>query len=68
MSIFAERLKYLLDEKGLTQKQFAEQFSFSKNQVHYWLKNKAEPDMASLVRICRYFNVSADYLLGLTDM
>jgi transcriptional regulator with XRE-family HTH domain len=39
----------------------------SKNQIHYWIKNKAEPDLETLKKIALYFNVTTDYLLGLEN-
>jgi len=65
MERFAKNLETLIKEKGMTQKGFAKNFGVSKNQVHYWIKGKAEPDLEMLTRIARYFEVSTDYLLDI---
>jgi len=63
--IFSQILSELLQEKGLMQKDLSVALNVSKNQVHYWIKAKAEPDLETLTRIALYFGVSTDYLLGL---
>ena len=68
MKIFQERLDELIKEKFGTQKTFAEQFGYSKNQIHYWIKGKAEPDFETLTNLCRQLNTDPNYLLGFTDI
>jgi len=67
MEYFSNILSSLLAEKALTQQELCKKLNFSKNQMHYWVKNKAEPDLESLVKLARYFDVTVDYLLGLED-
>ena len=67
MKAFGERLKELRQAKGLTQRQLADVLSVSGNAVHAWECDKQEPSLAMLVRLCEYFDVSADYLLGRAD-
>ena len=67
MEIFSQRLKSLINETGLTQKDFAKKYCFGVKQLNFWINNKAEPDMQSIVKFCSIFNVSADYLLGIKD-
>lgn len=67
MDIFVLRLCQLIEESGLTQKEIYEKLNLSKNQLHYWKKGKAEPDLEQLKLLCNFFDVTADYLLGLED-
>lgn len=67
MNKFYIRFSELLKDYNFTQKEFALRYHFSKNQVHYWVKNKAQPDFDTFIILCNIFNVSADYLLGRTD-
>ena len=67
MKYFSEMLENLLKENELTQKELYINLGISKNQLHYWIKNKAEPDLEMLMKIAVYFDVSTDYLLGLED-
>lgn len=64
---FGEKLKELRIEKGLTQKQLAEQINSAQSAIYYWESNKQEPTISALKKLCIFFNVSADYLLGLED-
>ncbi len=67
MKEFAEKLKELRTEQGLTQGQLAAAFNTTNSSVCDWERNRAEPSLEMLVKIAGYFEVSADYLLGLED-
>lgn len=65
MKVFGERLASLMD--GLSQKQLAEAVGISQQTVSRYLAGRHIPDAQILIKFCRYFEVSADYLLGLKD-
>lgn len=67
MENFGERLKELRLEKGLTQKQLANEIGNAQSAIVYWETNKQEPTISALKKLCKYFGVSADYLIGLED-
>ena len=67
MENFGEKIKTLRKEKGLTQKELANQIGQAQSTVAYWEQDKQEPNISSLKKLCLLFSVSADYLLGLTD-
>ena len=67
MQNFGEKIKELRLEKGMSQKQLAEQIGQAQSTLVYWETNKQEPTISALKKLCLYFNVSADYLLGLED-
>jgi transcriptional regulator with XRE-family HTH domain len=67
MSKFSDRLKEIRKTRNLTQKQVAEGIGISENQYQFYEYDKREPTISSFERLCTYFNVSADYLLGLSD-
>lgn len=64
---FGERLKKMIKSKGYTQAQFAELVYTSPQTVWRWMNNKAEPGMNDIKNICKILDISADYLLGLTE-
>ncbi len=64
---FGEKLKQLRFEKGVTQKQVAEYLEIAPNSVQSLEYGKIRPSYENLIKLCQYFNVSADYLLGLSD-
>lgn len=68
MSKFAERLKELRIEKGLTRKEFANKVGvFTPAAVGLWEKGKRVPNFDVVISIAQFFGVSIDYLAGLED-
>ena len=65
--IINTKLKELRLEKGLTQKQVAEQLGISSTCYSGYEQGYREPDLKTLIKICRFFDISSDYLLGLKD-
>ncbi len=64
---FADRLKELREEKGVTQQELANYLGVGRPTVAgYETKNK-QPDFEKLINIAKYFNVPTDYLLGISD-
>ena len=62
-----ERIKELRIEKGLSQMQLAKALNMSQSAIAKWELNKTEPTASAIVALARFFDESADYLLGLTD-
>lgn len=60
---FGDRLKILIEEKDMTQKELAAQLTIAPSTVSSYVQNTREPDFATLRMIAKYFDVSIDYLL-----
>lgn len=60
---FGEKIQYLRKEKGLTQAEVAEVFHVSRGTISSWEVGRTYPDLASLVSISDFFDVSLDILL-----
>lgn len=68
MSIeFQNRLKELRLEKGISQKELGLAIGTTYSAISYWEKGINEPKISYVIALCKYFDVSADYLLGLSD-
>lgn len=69
MKEFGERLKQLRINRSMTQDELGLIFESPKAQstIGTWERGNREPSMTDLIRISNFFNVSVDYLLGLTD-
>ena len=67
MEIFAERIRELRLERGLTQEKVGEIIGVKRYAVYSYEKGRACPEMKSLVALAEYFDVSMDYLAGRTD-
>jgi DNA-binding transcriptional regulator LsrR (DeoR family) len=62
---FAQRLAYMLDQRGLSQSQLAHLLGISRSTVTGWLRYRKLPDAGLLALLCDKLNCSADELLGL---
>jgi len=62
-----ERIKELRNEFNLTQKDMAEIIGVTKQSVSNYETGHREPSLETFVKICEHFNVSADYILNLSD-
>ncbi|MBR2865735.1 MAG: helix-turn-helix transcriptional regulator [Elusimicrobiaceae bacterium] len=64
---FAERFKYLREEKGISQERLADDLGVSHGIISFWETGKREPKLSNLILIAEYFGVTIDYLAGLED-
>lgn len=66
---FAARLKDLMRESvpKVTQKDLAAALGTAPNMVSAYMRGKSCPSLPMAVNIAQYFDVSIDYLAGLTD-
>lgn len=67
MTKFAERLKELRDEKELSQVAVAKGTGLSQNAIAQWENDKRVPNGNAIIALAKFFEVSTDYLLGVTD-
>lgn len=65
---FQIRFRELCYQSGKTQDALADLFGVSRPTLAGWLIGKSTPSINALIRIAQHFNVSADYLLGLSDI
>lgn len=63
MTLFYERLRTLLKDKGLTGKEFSEEMGVTTAKAGRWLTGVTDPNFEELIQICEFFKVSADYML-----
>ena len=62
-----ERLHQLRKEKGIKQEELGRQLGVSKSTISAYEHGKCQPDFSKLVQIARFFKVTTDYLLGVSD-
>ena len=62
-TIFAAKLKYLADKKGLSQKDIASQLLLSQQSVNLWYKGKGYPNIPVLISLAVLLDTSLDFLL-----
>lgn len=57
-----------MDERGVDQSDLAKAIHVERSNISEFLSGKHSPSFETLVSLLYYFNCSADYLLGLTDI
>ena len=62
-NIFGKRLRELRIEKGLSQRSLGEIFSVCNQTISFWESGSREPDLDTLLKISRFFDVPLEYLL-----
>lgn len=67
MDVFAQRLRELRQEKGLSMKQLAKEIGTTDAAISNWENEINEPKISYLKSIAIFFSVSTDYLLGLEE-
>ena len=65
--LFSERLRNLRIDANLTQSQLADILNTTQRRISYFEMDKVEPDLTTLCSIAKFFDVTTDYLLGITD-
>lgn len=68
MPSFGERLRQLRVEKNLTQEELANYFGLHKTRISQYELNKRQADDEMKKKFAKYFNVSLDWMMGLTDI
>jgi transcriptional regulator with XRE-family HTH domain len=68
LPIFAERLRWLRKETGLSQYAFSQMIGVANMSVVYYENGDRLPDAEIISRIAKAADVSSDWLLGLTDV
>ncbi len=65
--MIGERLLDLRKDAGLTQDELALILNINKHSISSYEREKSEPPDIIKIEIAKYFGVSIDYLLGVTD-
>ena len=61
---FGEKIRLLREEHELNQTQLGKAVNMTQRKISYIECGKYEPGIEDIRLLCRYFRVSADYLLG----
>lgn len=65
---FGTRLENLLEERNISQKQLSIELHIAPSTLNGYLRRAREPDYTTLVKLATFFDVSTDYLLGVTNL
>lgn len=62
-----EKLKELRIERGLKLKEVAEKLNVTIRSISRYEDGSREPSVEMIKKFCKLYDVTSDYLLGLTD-
>lgn len=62
------RIRYVRNRENMTQTEFGSLIGLSHVQVSKYENGTLEPNLTVITAIAKTFNVSSDFLLGLTDI
>ncbi len=66
--MLGEMIAEVRKDHGDTQIKLAQKLNVSVQTVQAWEQGRSSPDHETLVKICKLYNVSSDYLLGLSNV
>lgn len=64
---YIQRLKDLREDKNLNQQKVAEYLGMKQQQYSNYERGLRELPIKHLIALCKYYNVSSDYILGFTN-
>ena len=60
-------LRSLREERKINQQKIAMDLQISQASVSKYEIGNAEPDIGTIIKLAKYFNVSTDYFLGISE-
>ena len=67
MLTLGEKLRNLREDRDLNQTELGKALSMTQRKISYIECGKFEPSVGDIVAFCRFYQVSADYLLGIPE-
>ena len=62
-----KNLKTIRNNMGISQQTLATAIGTTQQSINMYENHKVEPDIATLISLADYFDVTVDYLIGRTD-
>lgn len=67
MNTYVKRIRDLREDADLTQTDLAEFLGTSQTMYARYERGANEIPVRHIIRLCKFYKVSADYILGITD-
>ena len=62
-----KRIRELREDRDITQKEIAKELNCSQQVYSNYVLGQRDVPTDILIKLCKFYNVSADYILGLKD-
>lgn len=66
--VFPTRLRELMEEKNENQQVLADALGVQRQTISNYANGQSDPNWEMIIKICTHYKVSADWMLGLTDI
>ena len=64
---FGDKIRNLREDADLNQTQLGKAVNMTQRKISYIECGKNEPSIEDIIAFCKFFKVSADYLLGIQN-
>ncbi|MBR4954632.1 MAG: helix-turn-helix transcriptional regulator [Clostridia bacterium] len=64
---YRERMRNIREDRDLTQTELGRLLNKSQQGYNHIETGRAELKIDDLIKLCRFYNLSADYIIGLTN-
>ena len=64
---YIDRLKNIREDKDITQEEIAKILGIKQSAYSKYEKRRTKLQIEDLMTLCKFYNVSADYILGFTN-
>ena len=64
---YKKRLKDLREDRDIKQSQIAELLGVKQSAISKYERNEREYKIDDLIKLCKFYNVSPEYILGFTN-
>lgn len=68
MADYRERLRNIREDRDLTQAELGKLLNKSQQGYNHIEAGRAELKIDDLIKICKFYNLSADYVIGLSNV
>ena len=65
METLGEKIKKILEEKGMSQRKLAQKMGISPSSLNQYVRGRKNVGLKIILNLCKTLDVSSDYLLGL---
>lgn len=62
-----QRIRNIREDKDLTQQQVADGIGIKREQYRRYETGENEMKVNHILKLCNFYNLSADYIMGLTE-
>jgi transcriptional regulator with XRE-family HTH domain len=67
MANFNTRLKELKEKNNISNQELADAIGISVRGLQFYLSGTKEPTLNKLILLAKFFNISLDYITGISD-